>query len=568
MKTKRIWLSAATAAAIFASAWLGATPTAAQTDGGATAPAATPIPIDAPVDVPVKPVPMEATAASVTKPAAVQAVAWLPVSGFLRPDASRNVTVTALSALGLSADGASVVLYNSSNFPVRTLAATVAATSTVGGIDTFTLTASLPTTITFASFTFIIRESGDLRESAKYKVGYPNYLALAYRTYVFPPENLDLTEPSNSDKCTTRASLLPETTYNASFESSSDSDWSYVDVPTSNSSLLITATNVPTPSQMQIFVSTNGKCDGVLNPPTTYVADQANPSITVSGLTAGTRIYVRLVSLTAGTTSQRYTLRVSQNPTSGLLEDNDNPCQATFAQQDTTYTSYGDDNYDFFEMRVATTGTLSMTLGADVITQLDLRSSLIDANCSATASTRQLAYKFIVNNQAQIQYFVTPGTYYARMYVANVNIPNPARAYNFRWTLTAGSKVPKVCIGQDDSINDCSGDVPDPFWMKIKWEGLNGNARIRLTFTGNNGGGTGNCTAGAHPLIEFTVTDPSGVRLLNQDPNWQMPRGGYAVNIVALDATTSAQLYQNAQSLKVGCHFRPAAQQALPEVMP
>ena len=89
---------------------------------------------------------------------------------------------------------------------------------------------------------------------------------------------------------------------------------------------------------------------------------------------------------------------------------------------------------------------------------------MTDTNCSATTSTRRLAYQFIYNDAANIQYFVTPGVYYARMYVASV--PNPAKSYNFQWSLTPGSAPAAVCVG-DVSNKTCYGDAPGgtvPVW--------------------------------------------------------------------------------------------------------
>jgi hypothetical protein len=555
MKTRKLWWSAATAAAVFAATWLGATPGRAQT-GDFPTPEATPIPLDAP-SAPVAP------SEAPVRPQAVQAVTWNPVSGFLRPDASRAVTVTASSGLGLDFTDARILFYNSLGGGVGVLSATIAATSSVAGFDTMTLTATLPTTITFSTFSFAVREDSSLKESEKYKAGFPVYMPGMTSTFAWPPTNLDGMEPANDSQCTLGAGLTAEKTYNGTFKSTSDNDWAYIDVG-STVNMQITATNVPMPSQMQVFVAPNGKCTGIPGTPNATVADKADPSVTLSGLSGG-RVYMRMVAATVSTSGQRYSLRVAPNPTTGSFEENDTPCQATPALADTTYTSYADDNYDFFELNVPTTGTLSMTLGLDVVAQLDLRSPVTDANCSATTSTRALVQKFIVNNQAQIQYFLAPGKYYARVYVANANMPNPARAYTFRWALAAGSKPAKVCIGKDASIDDCAGDVVGNL-LNVKWQGLNGNARIRLEFTGNGGGTTpvpNKCVPGSRPQLEFTTTDIEGARTSDSIPN-----GGYTVKVTVTDVSSGATLYTNEQSLKVGCQFRPADAQALPEFAP
>jgi hypothetical protein len=568
MKTKKIWLSAATAAAVFASAWLSATPGRAQTSE-LPPPAATAIPLDAPVDPGET---AQRTGVSFA-PEAVQVVTWRPINEYLRPDSGRNVTVTARSGLGLDFQFARFLTYDSFGDPVGVMSATVAATSTLNGIDVMTLTMQLPLASAFSSFSFAVKEDGITAESRRYKAGFPTYVTASMSDFAWPPTNLDGVEPGNDNQCTIGAGLVLEKVYNGTFKSGTDADWQYIEVG-SLTTMLITATNVPVPSQLQVFVVPDGKCTSISGSPTVVVADKSDPSVTLANLNGG-RVYVRLVPVMVSASPQRYSLRVTPNPappTSGLLEDNDNPCQATPTMSDTTYTSFGDDNYDFFELNVPTTGTLSMTLGADVITQLDLRSPVTDSGCSATTSTRALKQVFIVNNTANIQYFLTPGRYYARVFVATANIPNPARSYNFRWTLAAGSKPAKVCIGQDDSIADCAGDVPLPGWIKLKWEGLNGNARIKMNFTGNGGGGTGTCRAGPAKYIELTVSDINGVRLLNQQPEWQMAQGGYAVSIVVEDAANPAnRLYSNEQSIKVGCQFRPAGvleDLALPELMP
>jgi hypothetical protein len=556
MKTRKLWWSAATAAAVFAATWLGATPGRAQT-GDFPLPEATPIPLDAP-SAPVAPARAQAVQA---------AVIWTPNGSFLRPDSSRNVTVTASSGDGLDFDYARITFYSgseSSPSPVLAMSATIVSTSTVSGIDTMTLTAALPTTPSFSMFAFSVKEAGSTVPSGKYKAGFPVFMPGMTETFEWPPTNLDGTEPANDNQCSVGAGLTAEKTYNGTFKSTNDSDWSYIDVG-STVNMQITATNVPTPSQLQVFVAADGKCTGIPGTPNATVADKANPSVTLSGLSGG-RVYMRMVAATVSTSGQRYSLRVAPNPTTGSFEENDTPCQATPALADTTYTSYADDNYDFFELNVPTTGTLSMTLGLDVVAQLDLRSPLTDANCSATTSTRALAQKFIVNNQAQIQYFLAPGKYYARVYVASGNLPNPARAYTLRWALAAGSKPAKVCIGKDASIDDCGGDVPNNL-LNVKWQGLNGNARIRLEFTGNGGSPNpvpNKCVPGSRPMLEFTTTDIEGARTSDSISN-----GGYSVKITVTDVSSGATLYTNEQSLKVGgCNFRPADAQALPEFAP
>jgi len=554
MKTRKIWWSTLTAAAVFAATWLGAAPGRAQT-GEFPSPEATPIPLNAPA-APIEP---EAPA----RPQAVAAsVSWLPIGGYVRPDADRNVTVTAASGFALDFTYARIGFHRNGNaLPVLAYDATIAATSTVGGVYMMTLTTQIPVTLTSATLKFGVKAEGAL-EVGEYLVGYPVYVPAAMREFEWPPLNQDALEPANDNTCAIGAPLAAGKTYNGSFKSISDNDWAFVDVG-STVNMQITAANVPTPSQMQVFVAADGTCGSIAL--RANVADQANPSVTLSGLSGG-RVYVRMVAAMVGPTAQRYTLRIAPNPTTGSFEDNDDPCKATSALADTTYTSYGDDEYDFFELNVPTTGTLSMTLGADVVTQLDLRSPVTDTNCNAISSTRQLAYRFIVANQAQIQYFVAPGKYYARMRIKPTDVPNPARAYTFRWALTPGSKPAKVCIGQDATIEDCAGDVRDNK-LNIKWQGLNGNARIRLVFTGNSGGGgTGpnKCAPGSRPDIEFITTDLDGARNVDAIAN-----GGYTVKIYVTDVASGAALLAtnpHEQSVKVGCQFyRPAAAQALPE---
>jgi hypothetical protein len=372
-------------------------------------------------------------------------------------------------------------------------------------------------------------------------------------------------EPANDNQCLVGASLTMEKTYNGTFKSTNDSDWAYVDIG-STMNLQITAANVPTPSQLQVYVTADGKCTSISGVPSALVVDKANPSVTLSGLSGG-RIYVRLVAVTMATNGQRYTLRISPNPTTGSFEENDTPCQAMTALTNTTYITYGDDNYDFFELNVPTTGTLNMVLGADMLSQLDLRSPLTDTNCHPTRSTRALMQTSTVNNPApQIAYFAAvPGRYYARIYVANEHIPNPARAYTFRWTLTPGARLAKVCVGNGSSIDGCIGDAENNS-STVKWQGLNGNARIRLEFIGSGGAGSApnQCMPGSRPPIEFTTKDIDGVRTVGQIPN-----GGYRVEITVIDASSGALLYSNAQSLEMGCQIRPAVDvQALPELKP
>lgn len=546
MKTKKIWLSAATAMAVFAAAWLGAAPSMAQTDT-LPEPMPTAVPLDAPVEVAAP----EVRAAA---PAAVQTVTWSPIHEYLRPSAGRNVTVTASSFLGLDFEYARFFMYNSVGGGVGALSATVVATSSVSGFDTITLTVTLPTTITFSSFSFSVKEAGSLTESRKYKVGFPTYVPATIKTFEWPPVNLDGMESGNDNQCSIGAGLTLDKAYNGTFKSGTDADWQYVDVG-SATTMLITATNVPTPSQMQVFVVPDGKCTSIVVP-TVTAADKAEPSVTLTGLSGG-RVYIRLVAAMIAASGQRYSLRVSANPTSGTFEDNDNPCQATPTVKGTTYTTQIDDTYDFFEMKVTQTGTLSMTVFNHANAgQLDLRSPLVNADCSPTASTQRLKYEYIYNDAATIQYFVTPGTYYARMYIASV--PSPAKSYNFAWNLTPGTAAASVCVG-DVTTKTCYGNAP--YNVPIWWEGLNGNARIKLTFSAMTG--TKCPVPSKLPTMEFITNLVSGNRTLTplDNSNWQLDRGAYKVIVEAFDATTGAVLYRNAdgQAVKVDCEFRPAA---------
>jgi hypothetical protein len=552
MKTKKIWLSAATAMAVFTAAWLGAAPSMAQTDT-LPEPVPTAVPLDAPVDV-------VAPAVRDVAPAAVQTVTWSPIHEYLRPGAGRNVTVTASSGIGLDLEYARFLMYNSIGGGVGALSATVAATSSISGFDTVTLTVTLPTTITFSSFSFVVKEAGIPTESRRYKVGFPTYVPATTTTFEWPPSNLDGIEPANDTPCTTAAGLKFEKTYEGTFKSIGDNDWHYIDVMTATN-MLITATNVPVPSQMQVFASADGKCSSLVNSPISVtVGDKTAPAVTLSGLSGG-RVYIRMVAVLPTETSQRYTLRASPNPTSGTFEDNDNPCQATPTIKGTTYTTQIDDTYDFFEMKVTQTGTLSMTVFNHANAgQFDLRSSLVNAACSPATSTQRLKFEYIYNDVANIQYFVTPGTYYARMYIASV--PTTTKNYNFVWNLTPGSApvaAAKVCIG-DVTTKTCYGNAPGgnvPIW----WEGLNGNAKITLRFTAMTG--TKCPVPGKQPTMEFTTSSVNGNRTLSGADNidWRLDAGAYKVVIEVRDATSGVGLPGGnaaGQAVKVDCEFRPA----------
>lgn len=538
MKTsKPAYITLSIAFAIAAS-MLGATPGAAQSDQ--PEPTATPIPIapEAPATA--------APAGEKLTPASADIVTWIPSSGFLTLPTNRQISVSANSTIPFDQSFHKYVLFNSSGVPQA--AQDTNATYTNGG-QSVNLSLTVPAG-TYTGIVFQVKDtnSGAIIESVKYNLARLVYLPIAYRDYEYPPTNIEVTEPNNS-VCTAAGQLRNGKTYNASFTAPSDlDDWYYIDV-VAGGSVLVSTTNLPTPNQLQVYVTTSIDCNVVsgMPGPTAKTDNLANASITVSSATGG-RVYIRAVGVST-TPSGAYTIKAESNPTTGLFEENDNPCQATKTVAGSRYTTYADDTYDFFEINVTQAGNVKIVIeNYPVASQVQLRSTLVNSSCDPVNSTTRIGDPaFIVSGRAEINAFLNPGVYYARMGPPNP-IPSNSPAYNFTWTFTAGS----VARGTDTctAFRDCFGDSTGGKFT-LYWRGMTANTQLQLSYTTEK---VGACPVASVPAGEtFSVgASASGSREITG-----FGTGYIKVRVRAYE--NGVEVYTNEHPIKMNCNFLSSA---------
>jgi hypothetical protein len=257
------------------------------------------------------------------------------------------------------------------------------------------------------------------------------------------PADLTKREPNNSS-CQAVGPLANNQTYAASFESNDFDDWFYYDAR-GGVNLKLTGSSIPTPNQLQVFFADANDCTRVPNTPQAKVDDRSAPELSLAPQSDG-RLFIRVVGVKGSTGTGRWSLRVQPNTTTGTFEDNDNPCQATPTLGGTTYTTYVDDPYDFFEIKLTTASRIKINVrNYNVPSQLQLRTP-IKSGCDAVTSTDRIGNPaFIVNGAAEIVADLQAGTYYARMGPPDGAVTN--QPYTFVWTA-----VPRAALSDGDAL--------------------------------------------------------------------------------------------------------------------
>jgi hypothetical protein len=538
MKTSKPALVTLSMALALAASVLGATPGAAQSEQ--PEPTATPIPIapDGPAPAPVL---------DKQSPSSADIVTWIPSSGFLTLPANRQIGVAANSTIPFDTSFHKYVLFDANGVPQ---AAQNAGAVYSNGNQSVNLSLTVPPG-TYTGIVFQVKDtnSSAIIESAKYNLARVQFLPIVYRNYDYPPTNVEQAEPNNG-VCSATGPLRNGRTYNASFTSPSDlDDWYYIDV-VPGGSVLVSSTSLPTPNQLQVYVISTFDCNAVagMPGPTAKTDNLANSSITVSSPTYG-RVYIRAVGVNGQTPSGAYTIKAESNPTTGLFEDNDNPCQATKVVSGSRYTTYVDDTYDFFEINVAQSGNIKIVIeNYPVPSQVQLRSPQVNSNCDPVNSTTRIGdAAFIVSGRAEINAFLNPGIYYARMGPPNP-IPGNSPAYNFTYTFTPGS----VARGTDTctAFRDCFGDSTGGKFT-LYWRGMAANTQLQLSYTTER---VGACPVATLPAGQtFSVgSSASGSREITG-----FGTGYIKVRVRAFE--NGVEVYTNEHPIKMNCNFLSSA---------
>jgi hypothetical protein len=363
------------------------------------------------------------------------------------------------------------------------------------------------------------------------------------------PLDTNLTE-SNDTPCTAAGSMTSGLTYTGKIgeattgKPNDTEDWFYIWTQPGQS-LQVTVNSFSPPGQLQLFDAAS--CGTVASLPTTSDADKSTLSASIPRVT-NDRVFVRVVLPAMRSTAQpTYSIRASIDANSGLLEDNDNTCQATKTVAGITYTTFADDQYDFFEITVTQSGNVKLLIeGYPVASQLQLRRAN-NACDPANPADRIGDASFVVNGRAEINAFLSAGVYYARMGPPNP-IPTTTSPYRFSWTLTPAS----AARGTDTctAFRDCFGNATGAKFT-LYWRGMSPNTELRLSYTTER---VFNCPAGAPVPGNQTFTVGTGT---GQREFTSIPRGFYKLRVLGFE--NGVQVYTNEHPIKMDCDFASAA---------
>lgn len=382
--------------------------------------------------------------------------------------------------------------------------------------------------------------------------GRTQYLPFAYAVPQALPTDLVSFEPNNSS-CQAIGPLRGNTTYQAAFESNDFDDWFYYDV-SAGSNIRLRGTNIPKPNQFQLFFASGIGCSAIPGTPNAKVDDQNNPDLTVSSQAAG-RLFVRVVGIKGSTSTGRFNVRVEPSANTGAFEDNDTPCQATKTTASTGYTTYVDDDYDFFEVNITAAGTVKIQVtGYPVPSQLQLRTPIkTNGGCDAVTSTDRIGEPgIIVNGNAEVVAYLTPGVYYARM--GPPNGTRTGQAYNFSWSFTAGTQP--IQTDTCAPFAGCNGNAAGAKFT-LYWRNMPGGAKATVQLASEAVSTCPKTTVG-EGTYAFDAASGAGTREFTG-----IGRGFFKLKITVRNSA-GTQLYYNEHPIKMDCDFASAL--AAPDV--
>lgn len=514
--------------------------TRAQAQSDDNPPSATPIPLS----------PSELSKTS--QPQKAAAITWIPDSGTLTVSGG-SVSVRASSPNGLNAGVKQFALFSPTS---GTTAWADATTSTFSsGNLNLTMTVTIPAG-DYTRITFRVQEAtaASPTESVQYtlsgsspppsgsnKLWLPLVFREAYASVL--PLNLVPLDGSNNDPCTAIDPLSPGPVYTNRMEDAVD--WYGAVVPgTSNATLNVSLFNF-SGGQLQVFVPTSG-CS-VNATPNANSQGEANPTLFLNNIPPG-KVFFRVVmnGLTPPAVPFNYQIQYKVNDLIGTFEDNDNTCQATPTQPGLTYSTFIDDNYDFFSMVVPVQSTVQINVKKfNRASQLQLRKA--NASCNPADANDRIAYSFIVNDQATIVQSLAPGTYYARMGPLDASNPPNNQLYDFTWNYdSTGSSIWAFDGETCSAFENCFGNATGGKFT-FYWRGAVGATNVKLSFTTS---AVLRCPAGS-PVpgdLTFTTSTTTGTREVTG-----IPRGYYKLKVQATGP--SGQTFSDELPLKMDCDF-------------
>ncbi len=513
-----------------------AAPSAGRAQSPGPQPEATPIPIryDALLAEPARPV----------SPASTQALNWTPGSGNLPVNGSL-VSTRASSTIALDTTFHKFVLADANgNFS--------AAQDAVATYSNSNQNVQLVATLPAGNWTRIVFQIKDTSspaviESPNYSIGRLIYLPLVMKDYSYPPTNLDAAEPNNSP-CSAVGPLINGKTYSGSFGGGDLDDWYYVEAA-QGSSLNVTVSGLATPNQLQVFYVPSRDCNQVSGIPNQKTDNLSNPVLPLPSL-PDARIFIRFAGVSNSTPSAVFQIRVDGNISEGTFEDNDNPCQATPMAQNVTYTSFADDQYDFYRLDVPAEGNVSVNIAEyPVADQLQLRKA---TGCEQANSNDRFQFEPVVSGAAAVWQKLPAGTYYAR--IGPTAAPN-GKPYKIAWRiLTTWNPRIDYCA----NIGACTGN-PSGNSVTAHWSGMGTSTALSFRLEGRT------APRGCPPGVSSSTQTPAIV------PTGSYTFVGVTAGYYALVGEArgpNGEKFRDEKPIKSGCDFAAAVSESVVDPAP
>lgn len=359
-------------------------------------------------------------------------------------------------------------------------------------------------------------------------------------------------------------------------QNTSTESWFFAVNPTPNATIVVSLTNYTTISgQLQVFREQAG-C-GLLAPLLGF-GTNPNPIVTITGLPAG-NIYFRVISGSGQPAPPPYLISWAFAGGTGQFEPNNNPCQATPTQPGVQYTTFSDDQYDFFAMNITGTAQIQVLVQGHTVSlaQVQVRTPLkagftCPGNGADPAFSTDRIDPFGVVPQGGGDVLLTvnipgPGLYYIR-----VSLPTAignGQPYRISWNYrgAGGGTIPDTRdplftsnpnqpfnppYNGDILFNINTGQTATYYWSGMQALGSYDSIQVRVIGVTNlQGCGQGdptrtNPSTFANNWASVGTTSPRGSISIQFNA-----AGGYNIELRVLQSGT--QRFFDAKPLKVSC---------------
>ncbi|MFC1464554.1 MAG: hypothetical protein ACFLMY_06880 [Candidatus Brachytrichaceae bacterium NZ_4S206] len=352
--------------------------------------------------------------------------------------------------------------------------------------------------------------------------------------------------------------------------------WFFANNTVPNATIVVSLTNYTSvQGQLQVFTEQNG-C-GILTSLLGF-GTNPNPVVTVFNIPVG-RIYFRVISGSGQPAPLPYIIRWGFAGTTGPLEPNNNPCQATPTQPGVQYTTLSDDQYDFFAMNITGTAQIQVLVQGHTIgmTQVQVRTPLkagftCPGNGADPAFSTDRIDPFGVVPQGGGDVLLTvnipgPGLYYIRVSLPTVT--GNGQPYRISWNYrgAGGGTIPDTRdplftsnpnqpfnppYNGDILFNINTGQTATYYWSGMQALGSYDSIQVRVIGVTNlQGCGQGDPTRTnpntfANNWASVGTTSPRGSISIQFNA-----AGGYNIELRVLQSGT--QRFFDAKPLKVSC---------------